>query len=78
MEKNFADMAAQYGMEVEAVKAQINAADLKMDLAVSKAVEVVKAEAKVAKAKKARKPAAKKTKKAEAEEVSTEKAEDNE
>ncbi len=78
MEKSFADMAAQYGMEVEAVKAQINAADLKMDLAVSKAVEVVKAGAKVAKAKKARKPAAKKTKKAEAEEVSTEKAEDNE
>lgn len=79
VEAEYNKMAEQYNMDVEAVKAQVSAAGLKMDLAVAKATEFVKDNAKAPKAKRTRKPAAKKTtKKAEAEEVSTEKAEDNE
>jgi len=89
IEAEFKKMAEQYNMEIDAVKAQVAVSGLKMDLAVNKAVEVIKANAVAPAAedeaaeeapKKTRKTTKKTTKK-ETEEVSenaTEKAEDNE
>ena len=57
-------LAEQYGADIENVRANMDVAELKKDLAAQKALEIVKASVK--------KPAKKTTKKAEAEEAPAE------
>ncbi|MBQ3527502.1 MAG: trigger factor [Clostridia bacterium] len=64
VEAEYARLAEAYNMEVEKIKESIEAADLAEDIKVKKAVDLIKAEAVVAK-----KTAKKATKKAEAEEA---------
>ena len=45
MEKQFADMAAQYGMEVDQIKAAIPASELTKDIAVEKAMKFIRSKA---------------------------------
>ena len=47
LEKEFQNLAEQYKTDLEKVKAVIPAEDLKLDLAVGKAVEIIKANADV-------------------------------
>ena len=61
LEAEYENMAKMYNMEVEKIKALINAEAIKADKAVEKAMTLVKENAKVAK-KAAKKPAAKKAK----------------
>ena len=61
LEAEYENMAKMYNMEVEKIKALINAEAIKADKAVEKAMALVKENAKVAK-KAAKKPAAKKAK----------------
>ncbi|MBE6717684.1 MAG: trigger factor [Ruminococcaceae bacterium] len=70
IEEEFNRIAAMYSIDVEEVKKSIESENLKKDLAVQKAVDLVKAEAVVAKAKKTttKKTAAKKEEEATAEE----------
>ena len=77
-EKEFASLAEQYNLPVEKVRELLAPVAIKSDLAVQKAVEFVKANAKAPAAKKTRKSPAKKTTKKEAAEKATETAEDKE
>ena len=77
-EQEFAKLAKQYNMDVEKVRELLAPIAVKSDLSVQKAVDFVKANAKVPGAKKTRKTAKKTTKKAETAEESTETAEDKE
>ncbi|MBQ1211147.1 MAG: trigger factor, partial [Clostridia bacterium] len=61
LEAEYENMAKMYNMEVEKIKALINAEAIKADKAVEKAMALVKENAKVAK-KAAKKPTAKKAK----------------
>jgi trigger factor len=62
IEKEYSDIAAAYGMPAEQVKMYLPKEDITMDCAVSKAVELIRANAEVTEEKAtAKKPAAKKT-----------------
>ena len=81
----FEKMAKDYGMEVDKIKASVPADDLKKDLAVQKAMDVVKSSAVVTEVEKKtekaeKKPAAKKTaaKKPAAKKTTAKKAENGE
>lgn len=58
VEKEFASMAEKYKMDVDTVKARVSAADIKMDLAMNKAIDLVKETAVKPTAKKTTKKAA--------------------
>ncbi len=72
VDKELEKLANNYGMDLEQVKAVVNREDVVEDIAVAKAIELVKANAKVSAAKK---PAAKKTASKKKEEPAEEKAE---